>query len=33
MYTLMKKGTEYEVRHFKGGSKGTEELVREAISA
>jgi hypothetical protein len=33
MYTLMKKGTEYEVRHFKAGAKGTAALVREAISA
>jgi transposase len=33
MYTLLKKGTEYEVRHFKPGRKGTEELVQEAISA
>jgi hypothetical protein len=33
MCTLMKKGTAYEVRHFKPGEKETEELVREAISA
>jgi Holliday junction resolvasome RuvABC DNA-binding subunit len=33
MYTLMKKGTEYEVRHFKPGGKETAELVREALSA
>jgi hypothetical protein len=33
MYTLMKKGTEYEVRHFKAGTKGVEEMAKEAISA
>jgi hypothetical protein len=29
----MKKGTEYEVRHFKPGPKKAAELVKEAISA
>jgi hypothetical protein len=33
MYTLLKKGTEYEVRHFKAGAKGTEALVKDAMSA
>jgi transposase len=35
LYTLMKKGTEYEVRHFKGAGKkpGAEELAQEALSA
>jgi transposase len=33
MYTLMKEGTEYEVRHFKPGAKKTADLVRDAISA
>jgi hypothetical protein len=33
MYTLMKKGTEYEVRHVKAGPKKAAELVKEAISA
>jgi transposase len=33
MYTLMKKGTEYEVRHFKAGPKKAAELVKEAMSA
>jgi transposase len=35
LYTLMKNGTEYEVRHFKGAVKkpGPEELAREALSA
>ena len=35
LYTLMKNGTTYEVRHFKGAAKkpGAEELVREAMSA
>jgi hypothetical protein len=30
---LLKQGTEYEVRHFKAGSKGTAALVKEAMSA
>jgi hypothetical protein len=35
LYTLMKHGRSYEVRHFRGGKKkaDTEALAREAISA
>ena len=34
LYTLMKRGTEYEVRHFRGGStRKTEALAAEALSA
>jgi hypothetical protein len=35
LYTLMKRGTEYEMRHFKGAAKkpGPEELARMALSA
>jgi hypothetical protein len=35
LYTLMKKGTVYEVRHFKGAAKkpGPEEPARIALCA
>jgi transposase len=33
MYTLLKTGTDYEVRHFNGPSKKTAELAQEAMSA
>jgi transposase len=33
MWTLLKEGTEYEVRHFRGGKADMKALVREALSA
>jgi transposase len=33
MWTLLKKGTEYEVRHFRGGKAGVKALAQEALSA
>jgi transposase len=33
MYTLLKKKTEYAVRHLKVGRQGVETLAREALSA
>jgi transposase len=33
MYTVLKHGTEYEVRHFSAGKKSPEALARLALSA
>jgi transposase len=33
LYTLMKNGTKYEVRHFKPGGSGVKALALEALSA
>jgi transposase len=33
LYTLLKQGTRYEVRHFKEGGKAAKVLANEALSA
>jgi transposase len=33
MYTLLKKGTDYEVRHFRAGGQAGAEMARQALSA